>query len=102
VAKAKIVRNSPVIKNANLIGAGNKFVPMTDGKGAIQWKASVQAQAAKGGASPTANKVHPKQPDFLDKLDAQYTKIIQQAQQKQSPGKSKSQNPTKDAPRIDR
>ncbi len=47
MAKGKIiVRNAPYIRNANLIGAGNKFAPIRDNSGNVQWQLSVAKQAA--------------------------------------------------------
>jgi len=46
MGKGRIIyRGGPVIKNATLINAGNKFPNLRDEKGNIQWRLSVTKQA---------------------------------------------------------
>lgn len=45
MAKGKIINNAPIIRNAHLINAGNKFPNLKDANGNTQWKLSVTKQA---------------------------------------------------------
>lgn len=44
---------SPFIRNANLIGAGNKFTALRDENGIVQWKLSVVNQGTQKPNLPT-------------------------------------------------
>jgi hypothetical protein len=52
MAKRIVGRNSPKIKNAHLIGAGNKFNPVYTNKGVINYRASVIKQSGKHSVPP--------------------------------------------------